>query len=110
MEKDKLTAIDETLKQLGALRPKAMGGFKEFMNSVKMEGFLSPKIKTIIGVALAVSRQCEYCVPFYTQQALESGATREEILEACLVAALMGGGPSLTFIKHVLDALEEFAE
>lgn len=110
MEKDKLVAVDETLKQLGALNPKAMKGFKEFMNSVKIEGTLSAKMKTIIGVAIAVSRQCEFCVPFYTKQALESGATREEILDACMVAALMGGGPAITFIKHVMDAIEEFTQ
>jgi len=108
--KDKLMAVGETLKNLGALNPKAMKSFRDYMNYVKTEGALSPKIKTIIGVAVAVSRQCEYCVPFYVKQALDSGATKGEILDACMMAALLGGGPAIIFKKHVYDALEDLTK
>ncbi|TFF99304.1 MAG: carboxymuconolactone decarboxylase family protein [Promethearchaeota archaeon] len=105
--KEKLNEVNETLKNLGRSNPNAMKGFQKFMNSVKSEGALSTKMKNIIGVALAVSRQCEYCVPFYVSQALESGASKEEIIEATLVAGLLGGGPAIMYAKRVFDALED---
>lgn len=105
--KQKLTEVNETLKNLGRANPDAMKGFQKFMNGVKEEGALSTKMKNIIGVALAVSRQCEYCVPFYVNQALESGATKDEIIEASLVAGLLGGGPAIMYARRVFEALED---
>ena len=106
----KLMDVNETLKELGRHNSAAMKGFRKFMDATKKEGALSSKMKTIIGVAVAVSRQCEFCVPFYVKQALDAGASKEEIIDACMVSALLGGGPAVTFIKHVFDALEELAE
>ncbi|MHA1745097.1 MAG: hypothetical protein ACTSWW_03790 [Promethearchaeota archaeon] len=36
------------------------------------------------------------------------GATRTEILEACMVAVSMGGGPSLMSTIPVIEAIDEF--
>jgi len=105
--KEKLNSVNETLKRMGRANPDAMKGFQKFMKSTKAEGALSTKTKNLIGVAVAVSRQCEYCVPFYVSQALESGATEDEILESTLVAGLLGGGPAIMFAKKVFDALED---
>jgi AhpD family alkylhydroperoxidase len=105
--KDILNDVNETLKELGRANPDAMKGFQKFMKSVKSEGALSSKMKNIIGVAVAVARQCEYCVPFYVSQALESGASKEEIIDATLVAGLLGGGPAIMFARNVFDALDD---
>ncbi len=105
--KEKLMDVNETLKNLGRANPEGMQGFRKFMDSVKSEGALSTKAKNLIGVALAVSKQCEYCVPFYVSQALESGATRDEIIEATLVAGLLDGGPAIMYAKQVFEALED---
>jgi AhpD family alkylhydroperoxidase len=107
--KEKLNSVNETLKRLGRANPEAMKGFQKFMQKVKGKGTLSTKMKNLIGVAVAVSRQCEYCVPFYVSQALESGATEDEIIESTLVAGLLGGGPAIMFAKRVFDALEDLS-
>jgi alkylhydroperoxidase/carboxymuconolactone decarboxylase family protein YurZ len=41
---------------------------------------------------------------------LKAGATREEILEVCGVAIMMGGGPSYTYTALVLDCIEAFGQ
>jgi len=74
---------------------------------VNKEGKLSIKEKEFIALGIAVSARCEYCIYFHTASAMESGATEEEILEAASVAVYMGGGPAFSYIKYVIDALEE---
>lgn len=40
--------------------------------------------------------------------ALQAGATREEIAEAIGVAALMGGGPAMLYGAEALEAVRQF--
>jgi len=49
---------------------------------------LPPKVKALIGVAVAAQIPCQYCVWADTQTARQFGATDEEIAEAVTVAAL----------------------
>jgi AhpD family alkylhydroperoxidase len=74
---------------------------------VMKEGVLSIKEKEFIALGIAIAAKCEYCIYFHTAAAMESGATRQEILEAASVAVYMGGGPAFSYIKYVFDALEE---
>jgi len=46
---------------------------------------------------------------YHTKQALSLGATREEIMEACSVAIVMGGGPAISAIAVVQDSLDAWA-
>lgn len=108
--KELLKEIQKTMKSFGKVNPSAMEGFQKFMGASKEDGALSKKTKELIGVALSVSTQCEWCVALHVKNALEEGATKDEIMEACLVASMMGGGPSLMFTSRVLKALEDFTE
>ena len=44
----------------------------------------------------------------HVKYALEAGATREEIIEASMVAGTLDGGPALMFTNYVLKALDDF--
>ncbi len=96
------------LQTLGKAHPDAIKGFQEFMGSVKKDGALSTKFKELIGIALSIAKQCKFCVAWHVKRALEAGATREEIIEACMVAGTLGGGPALMFTNYVLKALDDF--
>lgn len=74
------------------------------------EGALSIKEKEFIALAIAVSMGCEYCIYAHTAGAMKSGATEEEILEAASIAVYMQGGPGLTYLKYVFNALEELSD
>ncbi len=108
--KELLQEIQNTMNSFGKVNPAAMEGFQKFMGASKEDGVLSKKVKEIIGVALSVSKQCEWCVALHVKNALEEGATKEEIMEACLVASMMGGGPSLMFTANVLKSIKDLAE
>ncbi len=98
----------KTLKALGQFNPKAMKGFQEFLQNVKADSALSKKIKEIIGIAISVYIQCQFCTAWHVKRAMEAGANREEILEACQVAAMVGGGHSLMSTHYALKVVDDF--
>ncbi len=49
---------------------------------------LSPKVKSLISLAVAAQIPCEYCIYADTMSAKQAGATEEEIAEAVGMAAL----------------------
>jgi AhpD family alkylhydroperoxidase len=70
-------------------------------------GTLSTKTKELISLAIGVVSRCDGCVAFQTYDALEAGASREEIMDALGVAVLMGGGPAMIYATHVVEALNQ---
>jgi AhpD family alkylhydroperoxidase len=108
--KKKLAEVGETIEKMSKDYPKEMSAFMDFLKAVDAEGALSVKTKELISIALSVSEKCEWCVAFHVKNALDSGATKAEIMEATLVATVMGGGPSLMYSKLVIDALEQYAK
>ncbi len=98
----------ETLKELSEKHPDFVKAFHNFFEVAEGEGALDKKTKELISVALAVKSQCPYCIAFHVKNALELGATEDEIIESAYLAVLMGGGPSLAYMGYVFDALKEF--
>jgi alkylhydroperoxidase/carboxymuconolactone decarboxylase family protein YurZ len=46
--------------------------------------------------------QCAWCIAVPVKGCVDQSATKEEILEAAMLAVVMGGGPKLMYIKIVL--------
>lgn len=103
-----LEEVNNSLKVLGKECPKQMNAFGAFMHVAECDGSLEHKTKELISIALSVATHCRWCIAFHVKNALDAGATRQEIMEACFVAALMGGGPSLMYTQLVVKALEDF--
>ncbi len=84
--------------------------FMGLQDAAFADGALSKKMKELISVAIGVYNRCQYCIVVHVHGAYEAGATREEILEAAMVAAGgFGAGPSLAYSSTVLlDAVNEF--
>lgn len=77
---------------------------------VHKDGALSTKVKRLIALAVAIHAGCEICIVGQTMMALERGATRDEILEAIEVAALMGGNTSQSQAYRVIRLLDELGK
>jgi AhpD family alkylhydroperoxidase len=87
---------------------RAFGGFD---SAVCAKGAIDAKTKELICVAVAVHARCEYCIVIHVYQAYQAGATRDEILEAALVATALGGGPAMVYTATLLqDAVNEFEQ
>lgn len=108
MMETRVEEISSNLEEIGEISPKQMAAFHRFMKMAENRGALSPREKELISVALSITAHCEWCIAFHVKNALELGATRQEIIESAWVAVLMGGGPALMHAKLVLDAIREF--
>ncbi len=104
--------IGSSSERLEAARRKAMeleGKFKAFSQDLSKEGALSYKVKQLIALGISVVKDCVPCMRAHALHAFESGATGEEIIEACYMAVQMDGGPSMPRIREtVLGIVEEY--
>ncbi|MEX2681194.1 MAG: carboxymuconolactone decarboxylase family protein [Candidatus Sigynarchaeota archaeon] len=108
--KQRLLEIQKTMQTVGKDAPEFLSAFMTFKNAAEKEGILEKKTKKLIAIALAIATKCEWCVSLHVKEALDAGATPPEIMEAALVAVLMGGAPSLMFAQNVLRAVDELAK
>jgi AhpD family alkylhydroperoxidase len=90
--------------------PQFINHFSAMAEEALKEGALPTKFKEILSTVLGMFTECPWCVATHVRNALDAGATREEITEACLVAILMGGGPAMAHTKLVFDALDDLEE
>jgi len=104
-------SVDSVMQMMGELskhQPETMRHFKSFMGSVLKEGVLDTKTKELIAIGTSITARCKYCIAIHVEKALNAGAAKEEILEAAIVAILMGGGPAMTYVSEVKKALDEY--
>lgn len=100
--------LRELIRELRKELPGPMSGFRELYESALTEGELSPRVKQLIALAIAVAVRCDGCIADHVRGALRAGATRAEVVEAIGVAVLMGGGPSVIYGSEALEALAQF--
>lgn len=103
-------ATRELRQQRHELAPEVGDAFTAFSKSVFKAGALDAKTKQLIAVAVAHVTQCPYCIRGHTKEALRSGATREELMEAIWVAAEMRAGGAYAHSNLALDVMNAVAE
>ena len=104
-----LNEVKGSLQQLTKEYPHLMRAFSGFMGEVEKKNALDRKTKELISVALIIVAHCKWCIAFHVKGALEAGANKEEVMESCFVAALMGGGPALMYTQLAVKALEDLS-
>jgi len=105
---DVLSELSSSFQELAQEYPDHMRFFNGFMGIAEKDSILSKRTKELIAIALSVATHCPWCIAYHVNAALSSGATKEAIMEACWVATLMGGGPSLMYTQLVVKALDDF--
>jgi len=100
--------LAETAEELGKISPKVGGQFNVFIRHAFEEGALSSKEKRLIALAAGIVRGCDWCIATHVKKAMEAGATKDEIVETCFVAMVMGGGPAMAYVKIAMDSMKEF--
>lgn len=76
--------------------------FVDFYEACKTKGVLDKKTKELLMAALACVFRCPHCTEEHVKGALEAGASKEEVTEALLIAAVEGAGTQLAWNKEVL--------
>jgi AhpD family alkylhydroperoxidase len=89
--------------------PDVFEAFKALDQAVMMDGVLSPKVKHLIALAIAVTKQCDGCIAAHARGAARQHATELEVAEAMAVTVLMNGGPGTVWGPRALAAYREFS-
>lgn len=76
-------------------------------DAVYRDGALSHKAKRLIAMAVALGIGCTPCIIAQTKQAVEAGATKEEVLEAASVILAIHGTSGYSESWRVVKVLEE---
>ena len=81
--------------EIGKDAPELARKFFAYYAEVFAEGTLTEREKALIGLAVAHTVQCPYCIDAYTVACLEKGSNLEEMTEALHVVTAIRGGASL---------------
>ncbi|TWI67374.1 AhpD family alkylhydroperoxidase [Pseudoduganella lurida] len=99
------SALLDRIGELGQLNPDVVRGVRTLDGAAAASGKLEPKIHELIALAVAVTTRCDGCITIHTRNALDAGATREEIAEALGVAIALNAGSAMIYSVRVLDAV-----
>ena len=105
---ERLQEVGQLTKRLQSEFPNETNKFLEFLKSAESGSAISVKNKELINTALAVAKQCEWCIAFHVKHAVKAGASRHELIEAGFQAVVMHGGPAFMWMTPLLKAVDEF--
>ncbi|KOR77013.1 alkylhydroperoxidase [Paenibacillus solani] len=91
------------------LAPEASASFLSFEKEVyhtHTHTHIPLKTKELIALAVAHVTGCPYCIDVHVKKFQQLGGTREEILEAVLVATTTRAGAILSHATHALLAYD----
>ena len=93
------------LKEMKKLAPAEFDAWVGLDKIVARDGAIPRKYRELMAIAVACTTQCPYCIEAHAKGAKAAGATREEIVEASLIAAALRAGAGAT---HGTMALKFF--
>ena len=70
-------------------------------------GALDAKTKELMGLAASMVLRCDDCVSYHVVQALDRGATKEELFETFTIALVVGGSIVVPHLRRAVAFLEE---
>ncbi|MDH5739106.1 MAG: carboxymuconolactone decarboxylase family protein [Nitrospira sp.] len=104
---ERFQQIQRNCRSLASAQPDVMKAFDQLHKAGVATRALDNKTKELIALAISVVMRCDDCITHHIHDALEAGATREEMADALGMAILMGGGPSMLYAAHAIEALDQ---
>ena len=106
--RDLLNKRAKNRERLQREAPNLYESFDEMLKRVYLPGAVDAKHKELMAVACSVATRCMPCLVNHANNAVASGATRQEVLEAAGVGVEFGGGPSFIVVRdNLLEFLDE---
>jgi AhpD family alkylhydroperoxidase len=99
------------MREMRKLAPDDFDAWLGLNNIVGREnGVIPRKYRELIAIAVSCTTQCPYCMEAHAKAANAAGATREEVVEASLVAAALRAGAAATHGTMALKFFDKQAE
>ena len=89
--------------------PSEYQAFIQEKEQLMKSGRIPEKTKWLLLLIASVSQKCPVCVPIAVERCLRAGWGKEELLEASMVAVLVGGSSVMTFVTLVDKAIQQHA-
>ncbi len=96
MNEKLINADDKVIKRIFSLDSMA---FKE--------NRLDVRTKELIGLTCSLVLRCDDCVKYHLEKCVETGLSKEEILEGLSLSTLVGGTIVIPHLRRAYDYLEE---
>lgn len=105
--KEHLDAVNARLMGLFKTEKQTMMAFNGLTVAATRPGKISPAIKELTAVAIAVAKGCEDCIVYHAAAAKKHGATREELAEMLAVSVEMAGGPGAVYAAKAVEIFDQ---
>ncbi|MDA8071294.1 MAG: carboxymuconolactone decarboxylase family protein [Actinomycetota bacterium] len=102
--------LREPYAELRATIPDVMAGYSAIHRAALADGELSAKVKELIALAVAITRECDGCIAAHARGAARRRATAQEVAEMIGVTIMMNGGPATVWGPRAIEAFHEFAD
>jgi AhpD family alkylhydroperoxidase len=110
-DKEKIEQIISTRKKAHSFyleKSKVYQSFTDMEQKTYKDGKLSKKQKELVAIGISVVINCESCMEWHIKQALNDGATPEEIIESIEIGIEMSGGPGTASARFAMNVLEYY--
>jgi len=107
--KETLDEFSRLMSDINKSIPEEYAAFLKEKEALVKSGKIPEKTKWLLLLIASVAQKCPVCVPRAVQHCLKAGWSKEEMLEACMVAVLVGGSSVMTFVTLVNKTVEELA-
>jgi AhpD family alkylhydroperoxidase len=110
-EREKIEQIIKQRKKAHSFYSKRSKVYKSFVdveNNTYIDGAINKKYKELIAVGISVVTNCESCMEWHIKQAIDDGASLDEIVEAIEVGIEMSGGPGTVAARFAMNVLEYY--
>jgi AhpD family alkylhydroperoxidase len=101
--------LDETFASIGVLgseTPSTVAGYRKLHAAGAETARLDLKTRELICIAVAITTRCDGCIANHVKKAMEAGASRAEIADACGVAVAMNAGAAIAYAGRAMAAHE----
>ncbi len=110
MEYDTKKTMDEFNKLMVDIRQTVPQQYAAFINEkdvITQTDSVEQKTKWLLLLVASVTQKCPVCIPRAVQHCLDSGWSKKEMLEACMVSVLVGGSSVMTYVTLVDKAIAD---
>ena len=114
ISREKLTGITQKRKWAHGkwlrLNSKVYSAAMKVEEATFVDGALTRKHKELIALGIGVITNCESCMQWHMEQAVQAGATQQEVVEAIEVALEMGIVPATVHARFALEVMDSLFE
>jgi len=96
-----LKEFNELMTDIRQTIPEQYEAFIKGKDVLTKAGSVDEKTKWLLLLVSSVTQKCPVCIPRAVQHCLDMGWTKEQMLEACMVAVLVGGSSTMTYVTLV---------